>query len=57
MSSMGDEGVHPAYIHAFEVCGYLVTTDNEHRFTDEELTAWDNAVQEWYDQHPDDPGP
>lgn len=49
--------MHPAYVHAFEVCGYLVTQDNAHTFTDEELSAWDDAIDEWCSQHPDEAPP
>ena len=47
----------PAHIYAFEKLGYLVTDMNSDTFTDEELNAWDDAVQEWCDQHPDEEAP
>ena len=49
--------MHPAYVYAFEVCGYLVTTDNAHTFTNEERSAWDDAIDEWCSLHPDEDGP
>ena len=49
--------MHPAYIHAFDVCGYLVTDDNRHTFSDDELKAWEDAIDEWCSLHPDEAGP
>ena len=49
--------MHPAYIYAFEQCGYLVTDLNADTFSDDELQTWDDAIQEWCDQHPGEPGP
>jgi hypothetical protein len=54
---MKDPHMHPAYVYALDKLGYIVTVDNAARFTDDELQAWDDAVQEWCDLHPDEPGP
>lgn len=43
--------VHPAFIHAFEKLGYLVTAQNAHTFTDEDLRAWNEAVAEGEELH------
>lgn len=42
----GGEGLPPAYVHAFETLGFLVTEENAHLFGDEDLAAWKAAVEE-----------
>ena len=38
--------VHPAFIHAFEKVGFLLTEQNAHTFSAEDVQAWDDAVAE-----------
>ena len=38
--------VHPAFVHAFREVGFLVTEENAHTFSDEEVEAWNDAVAE-----------
>ena len=49
--------MHPAYVYAFEVCGYAVTAETRDRFTPEELERWEEAIDEWCSLHPDEPEP
>ena len=50
-------GTHPAFVHAIRVCGFLVTEDNEQQWDVEDVERWDDAVDEWFDLHPDDTTP
>ena len=47
--------IHPAYIHAVDVCGFILTDDNEHLFDDEDLSRWEDALDAWFDDHPGAP--
>lgn len=38
--------VHPAFAHAFRKLGFLVTEENADSFSDEDVTAWNDAVAE-----------
>lgn len=40
------EGLPPAFVHAFENLGFLVTEENAQLFGDEDLAAWRAAVEE-----------
>lgn len=43
----GDERRVPRpFIHAFDKLGFLLTEDNCHLFSDEDIAAWDAAVAE-----------
>ena len=37
----------PAFIHAFEQTGFLVTTDNQHLIPERDLEAWQAAVADF----------
>jgi hypothetical protein len=39
-------GLDPAFIHAFEQTGLLVTEDNQHLIPEPDLRAWHAAVAE-----------
>jgi len=49
--------VHPAFLYAFERCGFLVTEANLHLMTDEQVEQWEAAVDEWCAEHPDEAPP
>jgi hypothetical protein len=38
--------VHPAFIYAFEKLGFLVSEQNAHTFSAEDIAAWNAAVAE-----------
>jgi hypothetical protein len=40
-------GLDPAYIFAFEKTGLLVTGHNQHLIPDEDLAAWEAAIEEF----------
>jgi hypothetical protein len=42
----------PAFIHAYKVTGRLVSEDNLHLFTEEEIQEWGDAVTEYQRLHP-----
>jgi hypothetical protein len=42
--AMKRAGLDPAYIHAFEQTGLLVTADNQHLIPERDLQAWQAAV-------------
>jgi hypothetical protein len=39
-------GIHPAFIHAFRRCGFLLTEANAHTFSDKDVQRWNAAVAE-----------
>lgn len=47
-------GVRPVLIHAYEKTGLMVTDQNKHLIPDIDLAAWDAAVEEYYELHPED---
>jgi hypothetical protein len=49
--------LHPAFVYAFEKLGYLVTEANAHTFTDDEIEAWEQALDEWVEANPDEETP
>jgi hypothetical protein len=42
----------PAFIHAYKVTGRLVSEENLHLFTEEEIQEWGDAVAEYQRLHP-----
>jgi hypothetical protein len=44
VQAMKRAGLDPAFIHAFEQTGLLVTEDNQHLIADQDLQAWQAAV-------------
>jgi hypothetical protein len=40
-------GLDPAFIHAFEQTGLLVTADNQHLIPEHDLEPWQAAVAEF----------
>lgn len=53
--AMERAGVHPAYVHAVRVCGFVYTEDNADSLTVEQVTRWNAALDAWFDEHPDEP--
>jgi hypothetical protein len=49
--------VDPAVIYAFEQTGVLVTEFNQHLLADEELLAWQDAIDEYEDHDSDEDRP
>ena len=52
--AMERAGVHPAYIHAVRRCGSVLTEENAHSLTAEQVARWDATVDEWFEAHGDD---
>jgi hypothetical protein len=48
VSAMADVGADPALIYAFQKTGVYVCEENEHRLSGSQLTAWNDAVDEYY---------
>jgi hypothetical protein len=46
-------GAHPAHIYAFQQTGFLLTTENEDKFSAEDLQAWDDAMARYLKVHPE----
>ena len=42
-------GIDPAVIFAFEKTGRLVTEDNQHLISENDLAEWEAAVREYFD--------
>jgi hypothetical protein len=49
--AMERAGVHPAYVHAVRVCGFVSTEENAHTLTAEQVARWDAAMEEWFAEH------
>lgn len=48
-------GIHPALIAAFETCGFLVTDENLHLLTEQQVDQWEAAIDQWFTEHPGAP--
>ncbi len=53
--AMERAGVHPAYVHAVRTCGFVYTQENAHTLTADQRARWDEALDRWFLDHPDDP--
>jgi hypothetical protein len=51
VEDMKAAGVDPAYRHAFEQTGLLVTEHNQHLIPENGLARWDAAVEEYERRH------
>jgi hypothetical protein len=51
--AMEKAGVHPAYVYAVRQCGFVLTDENRHTLTDEQIAAWDAAMDRWFVDHPE----
>jgi hypothetical protein len=49
---MAAVNLDPAFIHAYKVTGRLVTEDNLHLLTEEEIQEWGDAVADYHRLHP-----
>lgn len=49
--AMERAGVHPAYVHAVRVCGFVYTEENAHTFTPEQVGRWNQAMDAWFAEH------
>lgn len=49
---MAAVNLDPAFIYAYKVTGRLVTEDNLHLLTEEEIQEWGDAVAEYQRLHP-----
>jgi hypothetical protein len=57
VAAMKRAGLDPAFIHAFEQTGLLVSTDNEHLIPEAELARWHAAVAAYRAAHQAGSGP
>jgi hypothetical protein len=48
---MEKAGLDPAYIHAFEKTGLLVSEENRHLIPEKDLEKWEAAVEEYRRKH------
>lgn len=46
--AMERAGVHPAYIHAVRQCGFVLTEENAHSLSTDQVARWEAAVDEWF---------
>lgn len=53
--AMERAGVHPAYVHAVRTCGFVYTQENASSLTADQRARWDEALDRWFLDHPDDP--
>ncbi len=51
--AMERAGVHPAYVHATRVCGFVLTQGNEGSLTAEQVARWNAALDSWFAENPD----
>ena len=47
VQAMKQAGLHPAIIHAFEKTGLIVTEQNQHLLSENDLAEWEAAIQEY----------
>lgn len=40
------KAIHPAYIYAFGKVGFILTEDNAHTFSDDDVRRWNEALAE-----------
>ena len=51
VEGMKAAGVDPAIIYAFEETGMLVSEENQHLISDEDLAEWQAAIEKYHAQH------
>ena len=51
--AMDKAGVHPAYVHAVRQCGFVLTEENRHTLTSDQIAAWNAAMDRWFAEHPE----
>ncbi len=51
VEGMKAAGVDPAIIHAFEETGFLVSEENQHLISDEDLERWQTAIDDYRGKH------
>jgi hypothetical protein len=49
--AMRRAGIDPALVYAFEQTGLLVTEDNQHLIPEQDLHAWQAAIDRYHSQH------
>lgn len=52
--TMRKAGIRPALIYATEKTGLLVTEENRNLIPDIDLAEWEAAIDEYYEQHPEE---
>ena len=50
--AMERAGVHPAYVDAVRVCGFVVTDENRDTLTADQLGRWERALDAWFASNP-----
>ena len=45
--AMERAGVHPAYVHAVRVCGFVLTEENQATLTTDQVDRWNAALDGW----------
>jgi hypothetical protein len=52
IEAMERAGIRPELIYAYRKTGLIVTTDNRHRVSSEDMAAWDAAMKEYFKKNP-----
>jgi len=55
LEAMTKAGVHPSLMYAYQKTHRLVTRDNQQFLTAADLKEWQDAIEEWYTLHPEEP--
>ena len=50
--AMESAGVHPAYVHAVRTCGFVYTEANAASLTVDQVSRWNQAVNDWFNLNP-----
>jgi hypothetical protein len=46
-------GAHPAHVFAVRQCGFLLTDANMDTFSEDDVAEWEDALDRWFEMHPD----
>ena len=55
VQAMKQAGLHPAIIYAYEKTGLIVTEQNQHLLSENDLAEWEAAIQEYETRQEEEP--
>ena len=55
VKALTSAGVHPSIIHAYHRTGFLVSEENLHLLSPDEIEEWKAAIEEYKDKIEDEP--
>jgi hypothetical protein len=55
VQAMKEAGLHPAFVYAFEKTGLIVTEENQHLLSENDLAEWEAAIQEYESRQDEEP--